>query len=33
MDAERRQASILWSPFTAYYNMSGQPAMSLPLHW
>ena len=33
MDEARRAASILWSPFTAYFNLSGQPAISLPLHW
>ncbi|MBI3681279.1 MAG: amidase [Acidobacteria bacterium] len=24
---------IRWTPFTAYFNMTGQPAMTLPLHW
>ena len=24
---------IGWTPFTAVYNTSGQPAVSLPLHW
>ena len=22
-----------WAAFTAAFNMTGQPAMSLPLHW
>ena len=33
LDAERLPLSLLWSPYTAYFNMSGQPAVSLPLHW
>jgi amidase len=33
MDAGRLPLSLLWSPYTAYFNMSGQPAVSLPLHW
>jgi amidase len=33
MDAARLPLSVLWSPYTAYFNMSGQPAVSLPLHW
>ncbi len=24
---------IRWTPFTSYFNMTGQPAISLPLHW
>lgn len=24
---------IRWSLFTAYFNMTGQPAITLPLHW
>ena len=24
---------ITWTPFTAVYNTSGQPAVSVPLHW
>ena len=24
---------ISWTPFTAVYNTSGQPAVSVPLHW
>ena len=24
---------IGWTPFTATYNTSGQPAVSVPLHW
>ena len=27
----RRQGSF--TPFTAMYNLTGQPAVSLPLHW
>jgi amidase len=27
------KTSALWWPFTAFFNMSGQPAISLPLHW
>ena len=33
MDAERLPLSTLWSPYTAYFNLAGQPAVSLPLHW
>jgi amidase len=33
MDAARLKTSARWWPFTAFFNMSGQPAMSLPLHW
>jgi amidase len=33
MDAARIKTSALWWPFTAFFNMSGQPAMSLPLYW
>jgi amidase len=31
MDNLRRQGSF--TPFTGVYNMTGQPAISLPLHW
>ncbi|HLJ46400.1 MAG TPA: amidase [Bryobacteraceae bacterium] len=24
---------VKWTPFTSYFNMTGQPAVSLPLHW
>ncbi len=24
---------VRWTPFTSYFNMTGQPAVSLPLHW
>jgi amidase len=24
---------IRWTPYTAYFNLTGQPAISLPLHW
>jgi amidase len=24
---------VAWTPFTAVYNTTGQPAASLPLHW
>ena len=27
------QAVVPYSPFSAVYNMTGQPAISLPLHW
>jgi Asp-tRNA(Asn)/Glu-tRNA(Gln) amidotransferase A subunit family amidase len=27
------KAAVLASPFTAIFNMSGHPAMSVPLHW
>ncbi len=33
MDAARIKSSALWWPFTAFFNMAGQPAISLPLHW
>jgi amidase len=33
LDPERLPLSTLWSPYTAYFNLSGQPAVSLPLHW
>ncbi len=33
MDSARLKTSMLWWPFTAYFNMAGQPAMSLPLYW
>ncbi len=31
MDNLRRQGSF--TPFTSVYNLTGQPAISLPLHW
>ena len=33
LDKERIRASSRWWPYTPFFNMSGQPAMSLPLHW
>ena len=33
MDSARLKTSALWWPFTPFFNMSGQPAISLPLHW
>ena len=33
MDSARIKTSALWWPYTAFFNMSGQPAISLPLHW
>jgi amidase len=32
-DSARLRAFTLWWPVTAYFNMSGQPAISLPLYW
>jgi amidase len=32
-DPARLPGSLVWWPFTAFFNMSGQPAISLPLHW
>lgn len=31
--AEDHHRELLYTPYTALYNMSGQPAASLPLHW
>ena len=28
-----QSAVMRWTPYTAYFNMTGQPAVSLPLHW
>jgi len=33
MDPAQLKTSMLWWPFTAYFNLAGQPAMSLPLYW
>lgn len=33
MDPARLKTSALWWPFTGFFNLSGQPAISLPLHW
>ncbi|MET1038501.1 MAG: amidase [Aeromicrobium sp.] len=30
---EDHRRELLYTPYTALYNMSGQPAASLPLHW
>ena len=27
------RASILWTPFTSHCNLTGQPALSVPMHW
>jgi amidase len=31
--AENFERQKLFTPFTAAYNLSGQPAVTLPLHW
>lgn len=31
--AEDHHRELLYTPYTGLYNMSGQPAASLPLHW
>ena len=31
--AEEFERMKTWTPFTATYNMTGQPAVNLPLHW
>ena len=31
--AEDHHRELLYTPYTALYNMSGQPAATLPLHW
>lgn len=33
MDSARLKTALAWWPYTAFFNMSGQPAISLPLHW
>jgi amidase len=33
MDSARLKTSMLWWPYTSFFNMAGQPAISLPLHW
>jgi len=33
LDEARFRTSMLWTPFTAFFNLAGQPAISLPLHW
>ena len=33
LDSARLKTSTLWWPYTAFFNLSGQPAISLPLHW
>jgi len=31
--AEEFERMTRWTPFTAIFNMTGQPAVSVPLHW
>ena len=31
--AEEFERMKTWTPFTATYNMTGQPAVNVPLHW
>jgi amidase len=33
LDASRFKLSMLWTPYTSFFNLAGQPAISLPLHW
>jgi amidase len=33
LDSARLKTSMLWWPFTSFFNLAGQPAISLPLHW
>jgi len=33
LDPARMPASTHWTPFGRHFNLSGQPAISLPLHW
>ncbi len=32
LDSSRLKTSMLWWPFTSFFNLAGQPAISLPLH-
>ena len=29
----RFKLSMRWTPYTAVFNLAGQPAMNVPLHW
>ena len=33
LDAARFKLSMRWTPYTAVFNLAGQPAMNVPLHW